>query len=164
MFEKRIKNLTTLFILGMTFLFMFSVVSSNQETVQTSANVVSDKKIEWGIKRGDNHKQPDLGSENKRIIDAYNGISMGNSEKPYVYLTFDCGYEAGYTEKILEVLKQNEVKATFFITGHYLNSQPDLVKKMIDEGHIIGNHTPISLMSGNNKNVKCQSNSLFKAN
>ena len=62
---------------------------------------------------------------------------MGNSEKPYIYLTFDCGYEAGYTEKILEVLKQNEVKATFFITGHYLNSASDMVKKMIDEGHII---------------------------
>ena len=51
------------------------------------------------------------------------------------------GYEAGYTEKILEVLKQNNVKATFFITAHYVNTQPELVKRMIDEGHIIGNHT-----------------------
>ena len=112
---------------------MFSVISLNQDTVQTSANVVSDKKIEWGIKRNDNHEQPDLGSENKRIIDKYNGISMGTKEKPYIYLTFDCGYEAGYTEKILEVLKQNNVKATFFITGHYLNSKPELVKRMIDD-------------------------------
>lgn len=47
----------------------------------------------------------------------------------------------GYTEKILEILKQNEVKATFFITAHYLNTQEDLVRKMINEGHIIGNHT-----------------------
>lgn len=140
MLERRIKKLTTLFILGMTFLFMFSVISLNQDTVQTSANVVSDKKIEWGIKRNDNHEQPDLGSENKRIIDKYNGISMGNKEKPYIYLTFDCGYEAGYTEKILEILKQNNVKATFFITGHYLNSKPEFVKRMIDEGHIVGNH------------------------
>ena len=46
----------------------------------------------------------------------------------------------GYTEKILEILKQNEVKATFFITAHYLNTQEDLVRKMINEGHIIGNH------------------------
>ena len=51
------------------------------------------------------------------------------------------GYEAGYMEKILEVLKQNNVKACFFITAHYLNTQPDLVKRMIDEGHIVGNHT-----------------------
>ena len=75
--------------------------------------------------------------------------------KNHTYLTFDCGYEAGYTEKILEVLKQNDVKATFFITGHYLNSKPDLVKQMIDEGHIVGNHTPIFLMSGNEIETKC---------
>lgn len=61
----------------------------------------------------------------------------------------------GYTEKILEILKQNEVKATFFITAHYLNTQEDLVRKMINEGHIIGNHTPNFLMSGSNINVKC---------
>ncbi len=80
---------------------------------------------------------------------------MGNNEKTYIYLTYDRGYEAGYTEKILEVLKQNEVKATFLITGHYLNSKPDLVKRMIYEGHIIGNHTPKCLMSGNDIKIKC---------
>lgn len=71
----------------------------------------------------------------------YNGIALGDQEKPYLYLTFDLGYEAGYTPKILDVLKENKVKAIFFITGHYLNSQPDLVKRMLEEGHIVGNHT-----------------------
>lgn len=66
---------------------------------------------------------------------------MGNKESKKVYLTFDEGYEAGYTEKILEVLKQNEVQAAFFITAHYVNTSSDLVQKMIDDGHIIGNHT-----------------------
>ena len=133
-----IKKITTFLACCLVIVFTVSVVNINDETIQTSATgTISDKKIEWGIKRGENHNQPDLGKENKRVIDEYNGISMGNSEKPYIYLTFDCGYEAGYTEKILEVLKQNEVKATFFITGHYLNSSPELVKKMIDEGHII---------------------------
>ena len=61
--------------------------------------------------------------------------------KKNIYLKFDEGYEAGYTPKILDVLKQNNVKATFFITAHYLNTQSDLVKQMIDEGHIVGNHT-----------------------
>lgn len=127
-------------------IFTFSVSSSmvNMETLQTSGTSIdnlSTKKIEWGIKRNDNHQQPDLGSTNKKILDEYNGISIGNSESKRVYLTFDEGYEAGYTEKILEVLKQNEVKACFFITAHYVNTQPDLVQKMIDEGHIIGNHT-----------------------
>ena len=137
-----INKMTTFLICCLVIIFTVSVINVNVDTVQTSSTgLVSSKKIEWGIKRADNHDQPELGAENKRIIDAYNGISMGNSEKPYVYLTFDCGYEAGYTEKILEVLKQNDVKATFFITGHYLNSRPDLVQRMIEEGHIIGNHT-----------------------
>ena len=107
-----IKRITNFLMICLIFVFAFSIFNANgEQTVQTnSSNVLSDKKIEWGIKRGDNHEQPDLGSENKRIIDTYNGISMGNGEKPYVYLTFDCGYEAGYTEKILEVLKQNDVK------------------------------------------------------
>lgn len=136
--EKSIKRMTTFYVLFLVFLFSASAIGLKQETVETSATpAVSNQKIEWGIKRGKDHAQPDLGAENKRIIDKYEGISMGNSEKPYIYLTFDCGYEAGYTEKILEVLKQNNVKAAFFITGHYLNSKPELVKRMIDEGHIV---------------------------
>lgn len=66
---------------------------------------------------------------------------MGNSESNSIYLTFDLGYEAGYTSQILDILKENNVKAAFFITGHYLNTQSDLVKRMIEEGHIVGNHT-----------------------
>ena len=119
---------------------------NNNKTVYTSGEIeniqgLSNTKIEWGIKRNDNHEQPDLGSKNKELMEKYNGLCIGNNENPYIYLTFDLGYEAGYTEKILEVLKQNEVSAVFFITAHYLNTQPDLVKRMIDEGHIIGNHT-----------------------
>ena len=56
-------------------------------------------------------------------------------------MTFDCGYEAGYTFKLLDILKENNVKAAFFITAHYLNTAPELVKRMIEEGHIVGNHT-----------------------
>ena len=65
---------------------------------------------------------------------------MGNKDSKKIYLTFDLGYEAGYTEKILDVLKENDVKACFFITAHYFNTQPDLVRRMIEEGHDVGNH------------------------
>lgn len=65
------------------------------------------------------------------------GIYMGNKDKKYVYLTFDEGYEAGYTEKILDTLKQEKVQGTFFITAHYINTAGDIVKRMIDEGHIV---------------------------
>ncbi len=119
--------------------------SGNKETVfdtiYTNVESLSNKKIGWGIKRGDNHEQPDLGATNKKLIDEYEGLAMGNKDEKVVYLTFDMGYEAGYTEKILNVLKENDVKATFFITAHYVNTHPELVKRMIDEGHIIGNHT-----------------------
>ena len=107
----------------------------------SSGAVLSNKKIGWGIKRNDNHEQPDLGSNNKKLIDENEDIAMGNKEDKFVYLTFDEGYEAGYTPQILDVLKENDVKAAFFITGHYLNTKPELVKRMIDEGHIVGNHT-----------------------
>lgn len=116
-------------------------MESNQ-TVQTSSNTaLSNQKIGWGLKRGKNHEQPDVGSVNKKILDEYEGMCLGNKESKNVYLTFDEGYEAGYTSKILAVLKENQVPAAFFITAHYLNTQPDLVKQMIDEGHIVGNHT-----------------------
>ena len=116
-------------------------VQTSNNTVNSNLNSLNNKKLEWGIKRAENHNQPDLGSTNKKIIDSFNGIAMGNKESKKVYLTFDNGYEAGYTEKILEVLKNNNVPATFFITAHYVNSAPDLVQRMIDEGHIVGNHT-----------------------
>lgn len=113
----------------------------NLNTTNVSATSLSNQKIGWGIKREDNHKQPELGSRNKKIIEEYQGIAMGNSEKKYVYLTFDEGYEAGYTQRILQVLKENDVKAAFFLTAHYVNTQEEIVKQMISDGHIIGNHT-----------------------
>ena len=113
----------------------------NKQTIETSSTNLSNKKIGWGIKRNDNHEQPDLGSQNKKVLEENKGIAMGNNEKKCIYLTFDEGYEAGYTSQILETLKENNVTATFFITAHYLNTQPELVKQMIDEGHIVGNHT-----------------------
>lgn len=65
----------------------------------------------------------------------------GNSEKPYIYMTFDVGYEGGYTEQILDTLKANDVNATFFVTGQFVKTSPDLIKMMIDDGQIVGNHT-----------------------
>lgn len=144
----------TILVGSIVTLFVCSVMVCNsiQNTIQTSSNVsndqgLSNKKIEWGIKRAKDHKQPDVGGTNQKLMQQYNGMYMGNKESKNLYLTFDEGYEAGYTEKILEILKQNNVKATFFITAHYFNSQPELVSKMVQEGHIIGNHTPITLMS-----------------
>ena len=114
---------------------------NKSEDIATNSKVINNKKIEWGIQRRNNHEQPNLGTKNKELIDKYNGMALGNIEKKNIYLTFDLGYEAGYTSKILDALKENNVKGTFFVTAHYVNSAGDLVKRMIDEGHIVGNHT-----------------------
>lgn len=119
-------------------IFSISVISmNNQNLVQTSTTVSENTKIEWGIKRNDNHEQPDVGSANRKVLEENGGICLGNKDKKNIYLTFDQGYEAGYTESILKTLKENEVHATFFITGHYLNTQEELVKRMLEEGHLV---------------------------
>ncbi len=124
-------------------IFSLSVISMNKkaERIETNAEVSSNQKIGWGIKRNENHEQPDVGSNNKKVLEENKGICLGDKEKKNIYLTFDEGYEAGYTPQLLNTLKENQVKATFFITAHYVNTNPDLVKQMIEEGHIIGNHT-----------------------
>ena len=138
--EVKMKNIKTkirMAGLSVIVILIFSLSVVNINTVATNSEMLSNKKIGWGIKRNDNHQQPDLGKANKELLEKNNGIAMGNDTDKNIYLTFDEGYEAGYTEQILSTLKENNVKATFFITAHYLNTQPELVKQMIDEGHIV---------------------------
>ena len=137
------KKTTSKILIILVAMLTLTIISAHNkgETVVTNAQAISTKKIGGGIKRNDTHQQPDLGKTNKELLEKNNGIAIGNSVDKNIYLTFDEGYEAGYTEQILSTLKENNVKATFFITAHYLNTQPDLVKQMIDEGHIVGNHT-----------------------
>ena len=152
--KQSVRNIVMMILL-ITIITLTIVQNQKEKLINTNAESVSTKKIEWGIKRNDNHEQPDLGSENRKILEENNGIALGNSESKAIYLTFDEGYEAGYTTEIFKILKENDVKATFFLTAHYINTQEELVKQMIEDGHIIGNHTPKSLMSGNNIEVKC---------
>ena len=145
------KNKTQYILFGIIIcLFTFSVMvlnnNTNENTVKTNGDILSNKKIGWGIKRAKDHKTPDLGAENLKLLELNNGVGIGDINSNKVYLTFDEGYEAGYTEQILNTLKENNVQATFFITAHYGNSQPELVQKMIDEGHIIGNQFPTMVM------------------
>jgi len=132
--KEKIVRIAFALLIMFIILFQFITLSRASETPST-------KLIAWGLKRSDNHKPPTFDSSSLESLKKYNGVAIGNQEKPYLYLTFDLGYEAGYTEKILDVLKANNVKAVFFITAHYLNSQPELVQRMLEEGHIVGNHT-----------------------
>ena len=113
--------------------------SVNADTKVEQINM--NTKICFGLKRGENHERPDLGKKNMELFNKYGVLAIGNENSKNIYITFDLGYEAGYTESILDTLRSNNVKATFFITAHYLNTNTDLVKQMIEEGHIVGNHT-----------------------
>ena len=113
--------------------------SVNADTKVEQLNM--NTKICFGLKRGLNHERPDLGAKNMELFNKYGVLAIGSENSKNIYITFDLGYEAGYTENILDTLKSNGVKATFFITAHYLNTNTDLVKRMIEEGHIVGNHT-----------------------
>lgn len=70
----------------------------------------------------------------------YDADFIGKNEK-LLYLSFDQGYENGFTAPILDTLKEKNVPAVFFLTGHYVNTQPELIQRMVDEGHILGNHS-----------------------
>ena len=130
MSKTKIYEKIELTIIALCIIFVISIISYNKEIpLLTSANY--EKTIGWGIKRENNHLQPDVGSKNKQILEENNGICMGRDGEKIIYLTFDSGYEAGYMDKILTTLKENNVKATFFITAHYLNSATEEVEKMV---------------------------------
>lgn len=100
-----------------------------------------EKKRCWGIARQPENKTPRADPGANEILSKYGGKYVGDLNQKVVYLTFDEGYENGYTPKILDTLKDNNVKAAFFITGPYLNEHQDLVRRMVEEGHTVGNHT-----------------------
>lgn len=114
--------------------------SSVKETPVFNGDASNDRHG-WGFKRNSSHLQPEMPASITSILSRNGGYWIGSPNEKVVYLTFDEGYENGYTPAILDSLKANNVKAAFFVTGHYLDSQPDLVRRMVDEGHIVGNHT-----------------------
>lgn len=114
-------------------------VSVNMTASDPSYESYANTMYGWGIKKNVNAPPeiPDAIRELMAANNAYYLDSVPNS----LYLTFDEGYENGYTAQILDVLKENNVPAAFFVTGPYLEKEEELVQRMYDEGHIVGNHT-----------------------
>ena len=94
----------------------------------------------WGLSFRQDHLPP-TGPATKEALGAYDGVYLGDTAQPVIYLTFDAGYENGVTEQILDTLKKHQVSAAFFLVGHYIEKNADLVRRMVAEGHIVGNHT-----------------------
>jgi peptidoglycan-N-acetylmuramic acid deacetylase len=126
-----------LFFKQLTILFVLLIVFGSS----VSAEGYSNKAINWGFQKASEGKPAEAGKQLDDLLEKHGAFYKGDPTKKDIYLTFDNGYENGYTSKILDVLKQEKVPAIFFVTGHYLNSEPELVKRMAKEGHIVGNHS-----------------------
>jgi len=85
--------------------------------------------------------QPPSGPAGNTQLQKYDATYLGDPAEKVLYLTFDAGYENGNTAKILDILKAHNVPAAFFLVGHYVEKNADLVRRMVEEGHIVGNHT-----------------------
>lgn len=95
---------------------------------------------DWGLSFGESGTQP-TGNAKAEDLAWYDAYYVGDDSEKVIYLTFDCGYENGNTEPILDALKKHDVQATFFVVGHFLETAPDMAKRMVKEGHTVGNHT-----------------------
>ena len=94
----------------------------------------------WGLSFREEGAPP-IGNAGRDQLKAYDAAYLGDPSRKVLYLTFDAGYENGCTGKILDVLQEQQVPAAFFLVGNYLEKNADLVRRMVEEGHIVGNHT-----------------------
>ncbi|MDE6388482.1 MAG: polysaccharide deacetylase family protein [Lachnospiraceae bacterium] len=128
------------------------IQTQNSNNEEPDGNESADRKVppagweltlaseDWGLSFGESGTQP-TGNALPEDLAWYDAYYVGEDNEKVIYLTFDCGYENGNTEPILDALKKHNVKATFFVVGHFLETAPDLVKRMAEEGHMVGNHT-----------------------
>lgn len=122
-------------ILEETFLEQNSVENG---TLPAAASILSTDN--WGLGFGAEGAKP-TGNVSADQLKEYNAYYVGEGQEKIIYLTFDCGYENGNTDAILDALKKHNAHATFFVVGHFLESAPDVAKRMVEEGHTVGNHT-----------------------
>ena len=108
---------------------------SPPEAVATSSDCAS-----WGLSFQEEGKRP-AGNATIDDLKQYNAYYASDTDEKILYLTFDAGYENGNTPAILEALKKHQAPAVFFAVGNFIKDNPDLIKRMITEGHIVGNHT-----------------------
>lgn len=118
---------------ALAMLLVLVTVASQKEgkTIATGA---------WGLSFQTEGAAP-LGNATPEALAAYDAVYLGDESQRVIYLTFDAGYENGYTAQILDVLQEHQVPAAFFLVGNYLEQNPELVRRMVNEGHIVGNHT-----------------------
>lgn len=111
--------------------------------VQTASDAVQTQMAEitnWGLSF-QTEGQPPVGNASAQELSQWNAFFVGDTSKKTIYLTFDAGFENGNTPAILDALKKHSAPAAFFLVGNYIDTAPELVKRMVAEGHVVGNHT-----------------------
>lgn len=140
-----IKELTGVILRTTTTTTTTEATTETTTIQQFDTSKLSNTKQSWYYMPVDNHTVP-RGNESVSL-NKYSAYYTGKTNEKVIYLTFDEGYENGYSAKILDVLKAKDVKAAFFVTKPYIESQPELIKRMVAEGHIVGNHSAKHLSS-----------------
>lgn len=129
-----------LILLGICCLGLFFVPLLYHKIIHKTVAVSAPVTTNWGLKFEQEGTTP-IGNATVEYLKQYHSYFVGDTEKKVIYLTFDCGFENGNTPAILEALKKHNAKAAFFVVGNFIKDNPDLIKQMVSEGHIIGNHT-----------------------
>ena len=111
-----------------------------QQTAAGTEEAVPTSVSDWGLSF-QTEGQPPVGNVPADTLLQWNAYYVGDTSKNTIYLTFDAGYENGCTGAILDALKKHNAPACFFVVGNFIDSAPELVQRMVDEGHIVGNHT-----------------------
>ncbi len=133
------KAVPTFLFLGAMFLLGRAAGEVIGDMRQTSAAAALESE-NWGLGFGQEGQKP-TGNASAAELAKYDTYFCAGGEEKVIYLTFDCGYENGNTEPILDALKKHNAPATFFVVGHFLESAPEIVKRMVEDGHTVGNHT-----------------------
>ena len=127
-------------LLALPCLLLAGVLYYRAQPLPAAAPAVIPVSGDWGLSFPTEGESP-VGNATAEELARYDAWYLGDTEKPVIYLTFDCGYENGYTEPILDALAKHNAPAAFFVVGNMIESAPDIVRRMAEEGHIVGNHT-----------------------
>jgi peptidoglycan-N-acetylmuramic acid deacetylase len=127
-------------LIGVFLLSSCGTLSEEEINEPVEVSGTENTKYGWGFKKNPGGR-PDFTKNQINMMEKHGCIYIGSEDEKVMYLTFDEGYENGYTSVILDTLKKHDVPAAFFVTGPYLEKQKELVDRMVNEGHIVGNHT-----------------------
>ena len=125
-----------LFVSGSVWLYL-----QEEPSIQTAGEAAVPASAADGGLSFQTEGEAPIGNATAEDLARYGAYYLGDTGEKVIYLTFDCGYENGYTEAILDALKKHDAPAAFFVVGNMVETAPDIVRRMAAEGHIVGNHT-----------------------